>query len=648
MLIILVLSVSGCSKKKEATNTEEVPTETTVEPTPTDTAMDDSKNELQMEDIDATMQKLIFEKDEQLSATISEISETQGVNLGTYTKTIASYELDQVSTEDSTVHLVQLYWQSEAGENPYNLSWFDGTGWLINVFLEDGQIVRYEVLPCNLDIIKTAMGLAKLMENGSDAIELAYNTYLDDSMKSVTSKEDYEKTWNDQVTASGAYAGVSEIYFGYNRSFNYPYTTILWQHENQWVASTYQFSGDNSKAIGSTMTVSADRSILQYATLVTNVENQTMNAEQYSLKDIYKDYFKIGCATPKDFVLAWDKWGYLFEKDFNSATMENEMKADAVLDYNASVQGVAADQTYVAIRDSQFKAAIELYQEKGVPMRYHTFVWHQQTPSWFFYEDYDIKKNLVDAETMEARMKNFITQVIQYLDTNYPDVIYTIDVVNEAFNGSGTLKTTNVKNLWYDTIGYDYVYYGFLYAREAIDASTNMKDVTLVYNDYNMPGKVDTVIKGLDTMFTEHGANVHDYVDAIGFQAHYDTDTSMASVADAIQRFCNEGYEVQVTELDIGIPNITHGSVPTEEQFQLQAEKYRSLMERLMNLKDQGCNITSVTIWGMSDDMSWRQNSGGKDAYAVLLDGEFGYKPAYFGMALDDSITSYFDLGINY
>lgn len=87
----------------------------------------------------------------------------------------------------------------------------------------------------------------------------------------------------------------------------------------------------------------------------------------------------------------------------------------------------------------------------------------------------------------------------------------------------------------------------------------------MTYNDYGMPNKVDIVIEGLKNIFLEHGENVHDYIDVIGFQAHYDTTTSMKDVADAIQAFCEEGYEVQITELDIGIPDITSGSQPTKE-----------------------------------------------------------------------------------
>lgn len=35
----------------------------------------------------------------------------------------------------------------------------------------------------------------------------------------------------------------------------------------------------------------------------------------------------------------------------------------------------------------------------------------------------------------------------------------------------------------------------------------------------------------------------------------------------------------------------------------MQGEKFRSLMDRLLKLKEQGYSITAVTVWGLADDM---------------------------------------------
>lgn len=49
-----------------------------------------------------------------------------------------------------------------------------------------------------------------------------------------------------------------------------------------------------------------------------------------------------------------------------------------------------------------------------------------------------------------------------------------------------------------------------------------MKSVSLAYNDYNMLYKKKTVAEGLEKIFSAKDANVHDYVDVIGFQGHID------------------------------------------------------------------------------------------------------------------------------
>lgn len=651
-ILVLMLALTGCANKESVNTTKEVDItpelskdskEVKEQTIPTDCA----KN--WVEEVDDVMKQRVFEQDTSLHSSILDSSEVSSINVGTYVKTLNAFDIGTVSTNQGNEELVQLYWQCDGGDNPYEISWFHGSEWLVNVFTKEKQIMRYEIVPCNYNDVKTALGLAKLMQNGEDAVELAYNTYLDTAAKSSISKQEYTEEWQKVIANRGKYANNNTIYYGYRFTYSYPYVSILWEYDKGYVTGDYQFASDNSKAISCVLSSSVEQLAMDYVSIQSINEEPTVDGDTVSLKEIYKDTFKIGAAVPGQFLSSWGQYGQsIVEKDFNSITMENEMKPDFVLDQQESKNGVKSDQTYVAIKDEAFKKAADLFVEKGISVRYHTFVWHQQTPSWFFYEDYDTSKELVDAETMQSRMKNFISQMIDYFDENYPELLYTIDVVNEAFNGNGTYHTTDTKNYWYDILGYDYIYYAFLYSKEAINQSRNLKDVTLTYNDYGMPNKVDIVIDGLKNIFLEHGENVHDYIDVIGFQAHYDTTTSMKDVADAIQAFCEEGYEVQITELDIGIPDITSGSQPTKEQLKLQGEKFRSLMDRLLKLKEQGYSITAVTVWGLADDMSWRQGNDGKDACALLRGDKFIYKPAYYGMALDPSVLSYYELGIAY
>lgn len=73
---------------------------------------------------------------------------------------------------------------------------------------------------------------------------------------------------------------------------------------------------------------------------------------------------------------------------------------------------------------------------------------------------------LVSREVLLERLKTYIYGVLEYTYRNgYADIIYAWDVVNEACDESQPDGLRN--SYWYQIIGPDYLYYCFLYAREA-------------------------------------------------------------------------------------------------------------------------------------------------------------------------------------
>lgn len=358
--------------------------------------------------------------------------------------------------------------------------------------------------------------------------------------------------------------------------------------------------------------------------------------EPKPLKEVYSDRLTLGmCLNPSTIGAKYEKY---VTSNFSSVTCENEMKADNVLDKGLCQQKVLENQAYVAVNFSACSNIVQYCIKNNLKMRYHTLVWQNQTPDWFFYKDYDTDKELADKELMKQRMENYINQVISYFDTNYPGLIYAVDVVNEAFNGEGEYKVKETDNKWYEVLGSDYVYYAFLYSRKALDNSATMKETALVYNDYNMLFKEKTVAEGLENIFKDNGANVHDYVDAIGFQGHIDTNVNVSQYTRIMKIYSDLGYEVQVTELDIGIPKVKVGTKPSRQQYILQGEYARTLMESIMDLKEEGCNISSVTLWGINDANSWRSNVDGFNAYGLLWMGDMSPKPMLRGVALCEDV----------
>lgn len=344
------------------------------------------------------------------------------------------------------------------------------------------------------------------------------------------------------------------------------------------------------------------------------------------IKDIYADYFMVGAAINGSSLetMALNHRGMtdILEKHFNSTVLSNLMKPDSLLDQSASK--ASADGMPVCTFET-CDPALEFCKEKGIKMRGHTLLWHNQTPSWFFYEDYDTSKKLVDSATMEKRMESYIAQVMGHCQDNYPGVIYCWDVVNECIcvdagsyivtKGGWKLRASTltdndfahdeaISNYWYTVMGETYVEKAFTYARKYAD-----EGVKLFYNDYNVfqVEKRDNIYMMVDEL-KQKGI-----IDGIGLQPtvgmNYPTlnSDSDGSFKQCLEKYAKLGLELQVTELSFKL------TTPATTSFlEDQAKRYGEFMQLLIDMdSDNGgpCNITSVTVFGICDDYPLYTNS---------------------------------------
>ena len=343
-----------------------------------------------------------------------------------------------------------------------------------------------------------------------------------------------------------------------------------------------------------------------------------------SIAEVYKDYFSIGVSVVNS-DLASPAKTELINKHYNSLTMGNEMKPDAILDYETCVSDLDKYNECPAVKFDRAKTGLDYAKENNIPLRGHTLVWHSQTPSWFFKVDYsrDSDAELVSKEVMLKRMENYIRQVMEYTNENYPGVIYCWDVVNEAMlTGDGQENGYRTKDsLWYQTCGEEYVEKAFEYARKYAPEGTK-----LFYNDFNTYETPKTfAICNLLEKLIEQGT-----VDGMGMQSHIGLDyPQMSSYEAALAKFGALGLEIHVTELDM--KNV-------EQNYDAQASKYKRLFMIYKNYVDTGrANITNVTFWGVSDASSWLDEPDAK-AYPMLFDGYLAPKSAFYGAICDDSI----------
>ena len=109
-------------------------------------------------------------------------------------------------------------------------------------------------------------------------------------------------------------------------------------------------------------------------TITPAANNMDVNAP--SLKNVYGDMFKFTKA--------------LIRKHFNSLTAGNELKPENVLDREACLALAAkGDDENPQVTLETAKPILEFARKYNIPMRGHVLVWHQQTPIWFFKENYD-------------------------------------------------------------------------------------------------------------------------------------------------------------------------------------------------------------------------------------------------------------------
>lgn len=286
---------------------------------------------------------------------------------------------------------------------------------------------------------------------------------------------------------------------------------------------------------------------------------------------------------------------------YNSITLENEMKPDAMLGYQPSLirQETAKEmgyyvpssmqETYVPkINFDTIDQVLKICYENGIGVRAHTLVWHSQTPDWFFRVGYSTKYGYVSESQMNNRMEYYIKSVMNHVYTSkYGSVVYTWDVVNEYLHAtpSGWSKI-------YGNCGNKpaFVKRAFQYAYDCLAYFKLTNKVSLMYNDFNTYMEVNDVITMIRYINAEKKI-----CNGVGMQSHLGTTfPSVSYYTAALQAFVNAGFEVQITELDA-----------TNKSDTDLANYLYELMKNVLKIKKSGGNITGLTWWGLSDQVTW-------------------------------------------
>ena len=342
------------------------------------------------------------------------------------------------------------------------------------------------------------------------------------------------------------------------------------------------------------------------------------------LKDLFADYFYIGAAVEPQHLIR--EFGQMLEYHYNMIVAENVMKPESIIQSKEDFEAGNFNWTNADI-------LFDYAEKHGMKMRYHTLVWHNQTPNWFFLDEdgnemideTDPEKREANKELLLERMRKYITAVVE----RYKGRVEAWDVVNEVMaddegNGDGLRESK-----WLQITGTDYIEEAFKLVRE-LDP-----DAKLVINDYNthIPSKRD-YLYDLIVDLQEKGTPI----DGVGHQTHISISyPAIHEIGESIEKFASLGLDNEITELDLSIysnDSEFYDSFDEIPEFKLerQARKYEDLFEEFKRLHE---HISSVVFWGIADIHTWKHNfpvEGRTDA-PFVFDENFKAKPAYYAIA---------------
>ena len=370
-----------------------------------------------------------------------------------------------------------------------------------------------------------------------------------------------------------------------------------------------------------------------------------------SLKDFFigknPSYdFKVGGVVTKDIVNGDENKMKLVQKHYNSITANNEMKPDAIFKGLNADGSLILDFTESDNMLDYFKNYNEGKAEKDqIHIRGHVLCWYSQTPEKFFQHT---DGSLLTKDEMNARLEDYIKQVVGHVQENYPGLLYCWDVVNEAiipgdgvkgglrryFNGGK--EETGYYKIYGDSN--EYIINAFKYADKYVN-----KDVKLFYNDYGEtdPVKVQCICDLADAVKAGGGR-----IDGIGMQSHHSMEAPSAEeLYNAIMAYGKHTDEVQITELDMLASKSYDGSdAQKEAELVKQAYRYKEFIDAILKAKDDGTNITALVFWGVSDSDSWLvtdEFSDGRHNMPLLFDENNKAKLAFYAITDPSKLPPY-------
>jgi len=304
-------------------------------------------------------------------------------------------------------------------------------------------------------------------------------------------------------------------------------------------------------------------------------------------------------AAARAYLLPEPQYTATLAREYNLLEPENELKWQAIHPAQDKFDFLPGDQL------------VEFARLHNMKVRGHCLMWGHYLPQW-----------LQEGHFTSAQLRTFLQEHIAKVVGHYKGKIYAWDVVNEAMDENGRLRSS----IWYDEPGIGEASHGTAYIEQAFRwAHEADPDALLFYNEAEGAGmntKSDAIYKMLRDM-KRRGVPIH----GVGLQMHIlNLTPDFDGVAANIRRLTELGLEVHITELDVALPVDGEGCPRDSADLQRQADIYRRIASACWST--QGC--TAVQTWGFTDKYSWiRSWTKGNKGSALVFNRDYAPKPAY-------------------
>lgn len=322
------------------------------------------------------------------------------------------------------------------------------------------------------------------------------------------------------------------------------------------------------------------------------------------------DLYNVGTVINYD--KTQDKsFGELAKQQFDVVSFENEMKGYSLIDTGASQSAVKEknDEKVIACNFDRADEMVKWCIDKGLKVRGHVLFWEESMAKGIFYKGYDESGELVDAETLKARMESYADQVINHFEKEFPGTVIAWDVVNEAINADSAAEKDETTGLYlnkggnfYKILGGEYIKYAFEYAKKAVAKSG--ASINLFYNDFNtfQSPKTDRIVSLIKYLNADENNKLLDCMGMEGYVLTYWP--SASDVEKAMNKFAGLGVKVGINELCVRLsPQYSSdGKQVTDADITAHAQKCEDMFTVYCKFaKSHPDTLTNVSIWALTD-----------------------------------------------